>query len=119
MGSSFEVKMRKWNDLRERLRVANASKDHAQIVTICDEVLTFSSRNRDVAIVDWMFDKRAAKSHADQNRFPEAVARIERAIVGCEGYRATQALSKPDDFVKDIETMRKSRERWGKRIAQP
>lgn len=119
MDRDFDQAMKYWNLLREQLRKASAAKAHAEIVRICDEVLVFSAANPAISVVDWMFDKRASQALADCGLVSEAIARLERAIAGCQRHRATARLAKPDDFLKDIETMGKLRDRWRKRIGGP
>lgn len=108
--------MKRWNSLRECLQNASAAKAHADIVQVCDSILEFSARNPEAAVVDWMFDKRASQALADMGRHFEAIARIGRAMAGCKRYRATARLAKPDDFLKDLETMGKLRDRWHKKV---
>jgi hypothetical protein len=108
--------MKRWNLLRDQLRNANAAKAQADIVRICDQILLLSAGNPAISVVDWMFDKRASKALADGGLVREAIDRIERAMTGCQHYRATARLAKPDDFLNDIETMRKLRDRWRKKI---
>lgn len=115
MTRGFDSAMRRWNELRDVLKRANAAKDSVAILAVCDEILAFSRRNRDVAILDWLFERRAAKALADQGYFSAAKARMDAAIAGCEAYRASHALAKPDDFLKDLDTMRKARDRFAKK----
>lgn len=116
MDRDFDQAMKRWNLLREQLRNANAAKAHVDIVRICDDILKFSASNPAIGVVGWMFDKRASQALADRGLFVEAIARIERAMEGCQRYRATARLAKPDDFLKDLETMGKLRDRWRKKI---
>jgi hypothetical protein len=114
----FDRTMKRWNVLRDQLRKAVAARAHADIVRICDEVLLFSAANRAISVVDWMFDKRASKALADAGLFREAIARIECAMAGCQRYRATARLARPEDFLRDIETMGKLRDRWRNKIGR-
>ena len=104
--------MMRWNRLRERLAEASAAKAHVEIVGICDEVLSFAAAHPAIGVVEWMFHKRAAKGLAALGRMPEAMARIEDAIAECKRYRATAKLSKPDDFLRDVGTLERLRDRW-------
>lgn len=115
-GRDFDQAMKHWNLLRERLRNANTAKAHADIVRICDDILEFSANNPAINVVGWMFDKRASQALADRGLLVEAIVRIERAMAGCQRYRAAARLAKPDDFLKDLETMGKLRDRWRKKI---
>jgi hypothetical protein len=101
-----------WNSLRGQLHRASATKAHAEVVRLCDEILAFSAGNPTITVVDWMFEKRASKALAGCGLFHEAVARMDRAIAGCERFRATARLAKPDDFLSDIGTMQTLRDRW-------
>ncbi len=115
---AFDRAIARWNLLRDHLKQANAAKAHADIVRACDEILAFSAANPAIAIVGWLFDKRAAKALADQGHFSDATARIERAVLGCKRYRATTPLAKPDDFVADLAGMERLHDRWRKRAGE-
>lgn len=104
--------MARWNALRRQLREVTRAKDHAAVVDVCCEVLARSEAAPDLLIVGWLFDARAAKALAALELFPDAVARIERAIAGCERHRATEEMAKPDDWLRDLEHMKKLRDRW-------
>jgi hypothetical protein len=112
---AFDEAMARWNLLRAQLKQATAAKAHTDVVRICDDILAFSAANPAISVVDWLFDKRAAKALADQGCFSDARARSERAIVGCKRHQATVRLAKPDEFVADLASMETLHDRWRKK----
>jgi len=108
----FDQAMERWDSLRQQLAAANVANAHADIVQVRDEVILFSIANPSVCVLERMFHKRAAKALAALGRLPDAVILIEQAIIGCKRYRATAKLSKPDDLLRDIDTMERLRNRW-------
>ena len=108
--------MERWNFLRAELRDAEAAKNAAHVVQVCDEVLAFSASNPAIGVVDWMFDRRAAKALAAQGLHAAALSRLGNAIQGCATHRATKPLSKPDDFISDLRAMEGLRARWARKL---
>ncbi len=112
----FDRAMERWNLLRAELRDAEAAKNAAQVVRVCDEVLAFSANNPAICVVDWMFHRRAAKALAAQGLDAPALSRMGNAILGCATHRATKPLSKPDDFLSDLRAMEGLRDRWARKL---
>lgn len=110
MRDDFQARLGRWTALRTELRTKKSNKEWERVVQVADEISVFARANPDLSIVGWLFTKEKAGALAQQGRLAEAAVTYERAADECARYRERNSLRSPDDFLKDLDSMRKKAE---------
>ena len=108
MGTTYNQKeFNKWNTFRELLRTAKSEKDYYSIIEICSRILELSQANKWIGILDGLFYKELGNAYLKIGENQNAVTYFVKAKDFFIQYRKNNKLSKPDDWLKDIELLEK------------
>ena len=101
----------KWNNLRDLLRTAKSDKDYHSIIEICTKILELSHSNKWIGILDGLFYKELGNAYLKIGENQNAITNFLKAKDFFILYRKNNKLSKPDDWLKDIELLEKKIEK--------
>ena len=109
--SKEEVNFNQWLELRNSHTTAKRNKDFQAVIDLSKKIIAHSIKAPEIRIMAALFHKDIADSYVRLNDTPSAIAACREAIASFKHYRATERLSKPDDFLSDIEKLQKKLEK--------
>ncbi|MDR1067341.1 MAG: hypothetical protein LBL35_07940 [Clostridiales bacterium] len=108
MNKNFDQTLfNRWLELRESHATAKREKDYRRIIDTGDALITLAGQAPFIGIVVAIFKRDIADAYSELSEPTQAIAHYRAAIAAFEKHRATKKLNKPDDFLLDLERLRK------------
>ena len=96
-----------WLKLRDCHRFAKREKDYRKVINTGKDILKLSKKSPEIRIVDALFLHDIADAHIKLGNKQFAIKYLKEAIRAFEIYRATSRLRSSDDFLIDVERLKK------------
>ena len=109
MSGKFDQKVfEQWLSLRETLKVEKRDKNYSQIIKVSLQILDLDRKAKFIGIMVPIFLKEIGNAYLKLGNVSSAIEYLQLAKDGLAKYRATEKLSHPDDWLKDINSLEKN-----------
>jgi hypothetical protein len=102
-----DKKFEEWLSLREQFQDAKRSKNYDQTIKVGLSILSFEKTAKFIGIMTPLFHRDLGNAYLKNDNTVKALEHYRTAHFEFIEYRKTQKLSKPNDWLKDIETLNK------------
>jgi hypothetical protein len=102
-----DEKFAKWLSLRGQFKDSKRTKDYDQTIEVGLSILSFAKTAKFIEIMTALFHRDLGDAYLKNGNPIKALEHYGAARSEFIEYRKTQKLSKPSDWLKDIETLDK------------
>lgn len=96
-----------WQELREQYRQCKKNKDYSNVIHYCEQIIELDKKAKFIEIMVPLFEKDTGDAYLKCGNRHMARKHFILAVNGFKEYRKNNALSSPDDWLKDIERLQK------------
>ncbi|MHC8382665.1 hypothetical protein [Pseudomonas sp. LB3P14] len=112
MSASFNQKIfDRWQELRKALKEYKGAKDYDQVIEVASKIIVLDKEAKFIRIMTPLFYKEIGTACEKLGESDKAVENYRLAVEGFNRYRESNELNKPDDWLKDIQSLNKKIER--------
>jgi tetratricopeptide (TPR) repeat protein len=112
MSASWDQnKFDRWQELRKCLKERKRAKEYAQVIEAAEKIIDLDKKAPFIRIMTPLFHKEIGAACEKLGDLNKAIKNYQLAVDGFEEYRESNDLNKPDDWLKDIQSLSKKIER--------
>ncbi|WP_277811968.1 hypothetical protein [Chromohalobacter canadensis] len=112
MSASWDQnKFDRWQELRKSLKEYKRVKEYAQVVEVARTIIDLDKEAPFIRIMTPLFYKEIGAACEKLGNLSDAIRNYQIAMDGFKKYREPNDLNKPDDWLKDIQSLSKKIER--------
>lgn len=101
----------RWHELRKSLKEYKRAKDYGQVIEVAGKIIDLDKEAPFIRIMTPLFYKEIGAACEKLGDLSNAIENYQLVLVGLTKYREFNDLNKPDDCLKDIQSMSKKIER--------
>lgn len=112
MSASWDQKkFDRWQELRKSLNECKRAKEYSQIVEVAEKIIDLDKEAPFIRIMTPLFYKEIGAAFEKLGDLIEAIRNYQLAVNGFKQYRESNELNKPEDWLKDVQSLSKKIER--------
>lgn len=112
MSASWDQKkFDRWQELRKALKEQKRAKEYAQVIEIAGKIIDLDKEAKFIKIMTPLFYKEIGAAYEKLGELDKAIKNYKLAVEGFSRYRESKDLNKPDDWLKDIQSIDKKIDR--------
>lgn len=112
MSASWDQKkFDRWQELRNNLKEYKQDKDYAKVFEVAGNIIDLDKEAPFIRIMTPLFYKEIGAACEKLGDLNNAIENYQLAVDGFTKYRESNDLNKPDDWLKDINSLNKKIER--------
>lgn len=112
MSASWDQnKFDRWQELRKSFRECKRAKEYVQVVEVAGKIIDLDKKAPFIRIMTPLFYKEIGAACEKLGDLKEAIKNYQLAVDGFKKYRESNELNKPEDWLKDVQSLSKKIER--------
>lgn len=109
-------KFDRWQELRRSLKECKREKEYAQVIEVAEKIIDLDKEAPFIRIMTPLFYKEIGVACEKLGDLNDAIKNYQLAEDGLKKYRESNELNKPDDWLKDIQSLSRKIERLQSKI---
>lgn len=104
-------KFNRWQELRKILKECKREKEYSQVIEVAGKIMDLDKEAPFIRIMTPLFYKEIGAACEKLGDLNGAIRNYQLAVDGFNKYRESSELNKPDDWLKDVQSLTKKIER--------